>query len=362
MSGGSEQRIGALIAVPLAGLLTLIAFVTGLAIATGGAGACAGGGEAGTGTLKGGVPEKLVPIYQAAAARYRLGPKGPAMLASVNFNETAFGTNMDNTTGSGAMGWMMFMPETWAMYGVDADGDGRKDPYDPQDAIFAAARYLKASGAPGNWHDAIFAYNHAEWYVQRILEDFRAFQGESMEAVSSGTLGKGCASAVGGTALLHHAQRLLEPERFKTLPARLWVGDGPPQQVDARIWPDAVWLLETYDLRVTAAREACCHKTHGDGTAMDMVPASGQGWDHTALRAAQDLGWIERCGEVGVAPSCPLVPAIEFIGYNGFPGHGDPANAGANAHLHVSWKSPLYGACPYALCGPAEWVMAFPLR
>src|SRR5690348_16868816 len=182
MSGDANRGISpALAAIPLAALLVLLAFVMGLAIAVGGTGPCSQG-EASAPSLKGGVPKKLVPIYQAASVRYHLGPKGPAMLASINFNETTFGTNMNNTTGSGAMGWMMFMPETWATYGVDANGNGKKDPYDPEDAIFAAARYLKASGAPGNWHEAIFAYNHAEWYVERILEDFRAFQGEGTEA------------------------------------------------------------------------------------------------------------------------------------------------------------------------------------
>ena len=39
------------------------------------------------------------------------------------------------------------MPATWKQYGVDANGDGVKDPYNPVDAIFAAARYLKAAGA-----------------------------------------------------------------------------------------------------------------------------------------------------------------------------------------------------------------------
>ena len=42
------------------------------------------------------------------------------------------------------------------------------DPYDPQDAIYSAANYLHASGAPGNWPAAIFAYNHAGWYVAQV--------------------------------------------------------------------------------------------------------------------------------------------------------------------------------------------------
>ncbi|HET7417263.1 MAG TPA: lytic murein transglycosylase [Solirubrobacterales bacterium] len=360
--GGSSKGGGsgaALAAIPAACLLILIAFVMGIAIAAGGEGGCGEEAEAATGTLKGGVPKGLVPIYQGAAAKYQLGAKGPAMLASINFNETSFGTNTNNTTGSGAMGWMMFMPETWAMYGVDADGDGKKDPDDPDDAIYAAAWYLRASGAPGNWHDAIFAYNHAEWYVERIMGDFRRFQGDPSEwsaaaAVSAETCGPG------GDAMLGHAQRLFQPKAFKMLPARLIAPGFSREAVDARIWADAVWLLETYNLRATAAREAG-HKTHGDGTAMDLVPAAGRSWDETARKAAEDLGWVERCGEVGVAPVCPLVPAIEFIGYNGYgESHGDPAHGGN--HLHVSWKSSDYGGCPLVTCGPDKWVMAFPLR
>ena len=64
-------------------------------------------------------------------------------------------------------------------YGVDANGDGRRDPADPAHAIHAAARYLRASGAPGDWYRAIFAYNHADWYVQEVQALADAYQGGS---------------------------------------------------------------------------------------------------------------------------------------------------------------------------------------
>jgi cell wall-associated NlpC family hydrolase/soluble lytic murein transglycosylase-like protein len=115
-----------------------------------------------------GVPPVLVPIFRRAAATYGLGPQGPAVLAGINEVETAFGTNL-NVSSAGAIGWMQFMPSSWETYGVDANGDGVKDPYNPEDAIFAAASYLHTAGMPADTYDAIFSYNHADWYVSEVL-------------------------------------------------------------------------------------------------------------------------------------------------------------------------------------------------
>ncbi|HEY7255233.1 MAG TPA: lytic murein transglycosylase [Solirubrobacterales bacterium] len=121
-----------------------------------------------------GVPSTLIPIYQRAAATYGLGPQGPSVLAAINLVETAFGTNL-NVSSAGAIGWMQFMPSTWETYGVDANGDGTKDPYDPEDAIFAAASYLKAAGMPQDTYGAIYSYNHADWYVAEVLSNAECF-------------------------------------------------------------------------------------------------------------------------------------------------------------------------------------------
>jgi membrane-bound lytic murein transglycosylase B len=115
-----------------------------------------------------GVPPILIPIYQRAADAYGLGPQGAAVLASINGIESAFGTNMGPSS-AGAIGWMQFLPSTWETYGVDASGDGVRDPYNPEDAIFAAASYLKAAGMPTDTYGAIFSYNHADWYVAEVL-------------------------------------------------------------------------------------------------------------------------------------------------------------------------------------------------
>jgi len=117
-----------------------------------------------------GPPRNLIPLYIEAARKYNLGERGPQILAAINRIETDFGRLNDVTSTAGAIGWMQFMPPTWDAYGVDGDGDGEADPYNPRDAIHSAANYLSASGAPVNWYDAIFAYNRADWYVQDVLD------------------------------------------------------------------------------------------------------------------------------------------------------------------------------------------------
>ena len=89
------------------------------------------------------IPPFLLPIYQAAGIEYGVRWE---VLAAINEIETDYGRNLNVST-AGALGWMQFMPSTWKRYGVDANHDGEKDPYNPVDAIFAAARYLKAAGA-----------------------------------------------------------------------------------------------------------------------------------------------------------------------------------------------------------------------
>jgi murein DD-endopeptidase MepM/ murein hydrolase activator NlpD len=110
-------------------------------------------------------PPSLVPIYKQAARRYHVPW---SVLAAINEIETDYGRNL-SVSSAGALGWMQFMPQTWQRWGVDADRDGTANPYSPQDAIFAAARYLRASGAARDLPGAIFAYNHAGWYVSEVL-------------------------------------------------------------------------------------------------------------------------------------------------------------------------------------------------
>ncbi len=127
------------------------------------------------------IPPFLLPIYQAAGVEYGVGWQ---VLAAINEIETDYGRNL-NVSSAGALGWMQFMPATWKRYGTDANRDGRKDPFNPVDAIFAAARYLRAAGAGQDLRRAIFAYNHADWYVESVLMRARLIGGLPTDLVGS---------------------------------------------------------------------------------------------------------------------------------------------------------------------------------
>jgi soluble lytic murein transglycosylase-like protein len=111
------------------------------------------------------IPLFLLPIYKAAAVQYGVPWQ---VLAAINEVETDYGNDLSVST-AGAVGWMQFMPSTWLQYGVDALDAGYADPYNPVDAIFASARYLRAAGAQTNLRAAILTYNHSQEYASSVL-------------------------------------------------------------------------------------------------------------------------------------------------------------------------------------------------
>ena len=104
-------------------------------------------------------------IWQAAGNAYGIPWQ---VLAAINKVETNFGQNLGPSS-AGAVGWMQFMPSTWARWGIDANGDGRADPNNPVDAIFSAARYLAGCGGQFDITRAVYCYNHATWYVNEVM-------------------------------------------------------------------------------------------------------------------------------------------------------------------------------------------------
>ena len=116
-------------------------------------------------------PAKLRAWYREAQRRSGIPWQ---LLAAVNFVESDFG-RMRETSVAGAQGPMQFMPSTWASY-------GRGDIHDPHAAILAAARFLRAAGAPADERAALYRYNPSfayvdavERYAGRIRREPRAF-------------------------------------------------------------------------------------------------------------------------------------------------------------------------------------------
>jgi len=110
--------------------------------------------------------DELLALWHRAGEAYGVPWQ---VLAAINKIESDFGRNMGPSS-AGAVGWMQFMPDTWLRWGLDANGDGLADPWNPDDAVFAAARYLAAAGAHDDLSRAVFAYNHAQWYVDEVLQ------------------------------------------------------------------------------------------------------------------------------------------------------------------------------------------------
>src|SRR6266536_2772630 len=108
---------------------------------------------------------QLLGLWQRAGAAYGIPWQ---VLAAINKIESNFGRNMGPSS-AGAIGWMQFIPSTWLRWGVDANGDGVADPWNPTDAVFSAARYLAAAGGTSDLYRGVYAYNHADWYVREVL-------------------------------------------------------------------------------------------------------------------------------------------------------------------------------------------------
>jgi murein DD-endopeptidase MepM/ murein hydrolase activator NlpD len=145
--------------------------------------------------------EQLLALWQRAGDGYGVPWQ---VLAAINKIESNFGQNMGPSS-AGALGWMQFIPSSWMRWGMDGDGNGIADPWNPEDGVYSAARYLAAAGAHDDLERSIFAYNHAQWYVDDVLELAATF-GDDPFALGSPSL----VSPTAGTAGLEQARQRLQ--------------------------------------------------------------------------------------------------------------------------------------------------------
>jgi murein DD-endopeptidase MepM/ murein hydrolase activator NlpD len=147
---------------------------------------------------------------------------------------------------------MQFMPSTWERWGTDADGDGVADPWNATDAIFSAARYLAAAGG-SDLQRAVFAYNHAQWYVDEVLQLAQVYAGGGID------VGQG----------LENLQARIDSAKNAVLEAnaRLLAAEQVAQELEQK--EDLVLAKATSARTLTARLDAQKHAVLTDGALQD---------------------------------------------------------------------------------------------
>ncbi len=193
--GGARTRgaLFALLGLLAAGALLLSLMLVAALARLGAADAGEPGGFGVSARARAEIPPLYLDLYRRAAARYGLDW---AILAGIGKVECDHGRDPDPSctregaeNRAGAGGPMQFLAATFARYGVAPEG-GAPDRWRAADAIFSAANYLRASGAPGDYRAAIFAYNHAGWYVAEV-ERWAAIYRGPPAAPAEGEAGEG---------------------------------------------------------------------------------------------------------------------------------------------------------------------------
>jgi murein DD-endopeptidase MepM/ murein hydrolase activator NlpD len=233
---------------------------------------------------------QLRAIWQSASAAYGVPW---SVLAAINKIESNFGRNMGPSS-AGAVGWMQFMPDTWLRWGADYDGNGVADPWNARDAVFSAARYLAAAGGKSDVSRAIFAYNHAQWYVNEVLSLARLLANDGSLSFSLDELQVNLEQAerrvadlsqkiaqtrARANAIGHRAQRMLvDAEKLTLIEARSAARVRAAQvqvranSLEARL-PDLNAALDKAKKKLAQARASSQPQSFSAGTSVYLASA-----------------------------------------------------------------------------------------
>jgi hypothetical protein len=214
------------------------------------------------------VADHLAMIHQASTDSSCKVPW--QVLAAIARVESDFGQNM-STSSAGAIGYGQFLPSSWDAFGAAGNA------YDYRDALPAIARYLCTAGAGQDLRRALFAYNHADWYVNMVLAfavryDHLAPNNPTpriLDAAPSGDAGPELRYAPGRDVTLARQRRQL--------------ADG------------TLWLGVPFHARVKAAGP---RETSQPGAALAMIAAVLGGADPDSVADAVDLENDDASGDM----------------------------------------------------------------
>ncbi|MDQ6642232.1 MAG: lytic transglycosylase domain-containing protein [Actinomycetota bacterium] len=116
-----------------------------------------------------------------------------------------------------AVGPMQFIPSTWSVVQVDANGDGKRNPQDINDASLATGVYLCSGpenlGTRAGQEKSVFRYNHSQSYVDLVLRIMAAYQSGQYTAVPFGASGGTVFSPSNSTAMNLARSRAIQKQR-----------------------------------------------------------------------------------------------------------------------------------------------------
>lgn len=278
------------------------------------------------------IPPAYLQLYLASAERWAPGLSW-TVLAAIGWVETRHGAHLTMVSSVGAKGPMQFMDDTWARYGVDGDGDGVSDVWNPADAIAGAANYLHAMGAtsPSGLRQAIWHYNHDWDYVDIVLE-------KAAEYGTAAAFGPVVAGGVTGNA----AALIANPR--VTMPARA-ATDLTNPRMDPRVIAvmEALAQLHAYNVIVVATGHSLCVgggnslpctvSNHAVYRAVDIGPIDGRPADRNNPGALAAVQWL-------ASLQGPLRPSEVGSPWGlGSPGHF--TDRFHQRHIHIGYDGPL---------------------
>jgi murein DD-endopeptidase MepM/ murein hydrolase activator NlpD len=270
------------------------------------------------------------------------------VLAAINKIESNFGQNMGPSS-AGAVGWMQFMPSTWLRWGLDGDGDGIADPWNPVDAIYASARYLAAAGGQTDISRGIFSYNHADWYVREVL-DLAGVYGQGGATATADLQRLQAALDAARRQIIKANDKLLAAEahedRLRSVSQRLNQNVEAAQLLSDRL--DAQKRSVLFDVTVGEARDT----TEAARKQLEQAQAALQ----SAQQSAQAPSFAQGVGTLMAAPSFqadyvfpvgggPQVVSVAHT-HHDYPAAdiaapaGSPVYAISNAVVINAWHSP----------------------